>query len=251
MVVEGSMPLDSPLYQMNPDRGAEYWNCRGVGALFTIEGDVNDLIPPGLKVSSNPGLGMVLFAEYGFSTLGPYNEFVSFIHVEDESGTSGLYVPYIYVTNDAAMAAGREILGAPKKIADISIGTDQDVVMASLSRPSNIKLAEIVMKPSERVPSGGLDALMPKDTPFYSRRYLPAPPGGTKVDELVKWSSEMSVHLDSFSDPIQFMGPGSLTYPAHSAIDPVHRLGVGTSLGVMYMEFDLHLRTGEVIKKYS
>src|SRR5674476_846037 len=99
MVIWKSTPLDAPLFQMSSERGIEYWGCKAVVATFTVAGDVSDLVPRGLHLDS-PALGAVLVADYGASTPGPYREFVSLLRVVDDDGVDGLYVPYIYVTND-------------------------------------------------------------------------------------------------------------------------------------------------------
>ncbi len=247
MVTARSIPLDAPLYQINAERGAEYWNCSAVAGIFTVEGDVTDLIPEGLTVASTPSVGMVFVADYGASTLGPYKEFVSFIQVKDDKDNIGLYIPYIYVTNDVALASGREVLGAPKKMADISIDKSTNVIVGELNRPSNLPLVKVTTSPVDRVDPILLDALLPKDAYFYSLRYLPGPPGGTTVSELVAWKSEMAFHKDAFGDQIQFMGPGSVTYPFESPQDPVSRLKVGTMLATAYMEFDLRLKPGHIV----
>ena len=248
MVTRHGTPLDAPLYQMNPQRGVEYWGCRAAVAAFTVAGDVSDLIPDGLHLPDSPPIGLVFIADYGNSTIGPYSEFVSFIQVETDDGESGMYIPYIYVTNDAAMAAGREVLGAPKKLASIDISSELDVTTATLARPSSTPLATITMVPAERLDAGILGALMPEEAPVFTLRSLPAPPGGAEVRELVRWTNKIGVHTDAFGDPQQFIGPGSLTYPSRSAIDPVHRLEPDTMLGTIYMEFDLRLYAGRVVR---
>ena len=250
MVADGGIPIDAPLYEVDLERGAEYWDCKAIATVFTISQDVSDLIPEGLKLLGESPLGMVLIADYGKSTLGPYSEFVSLIQVQDESGTVGMYVPYIYVTNDAALAGGRELPGAPKKLARIDLSFEYEIVQGILERPSSKRLVTFVMKPSSRMDPGVLAAIMPEETPFYSLRYLPAPPGGTSVRELVKWYSRTSVKKDSWGEELVFSGPGCLTYDSHSVIDPLHRLEIGAVLGNVYMEFDLRLGDASVIHKF-
>ncbi len=79
MVADGGIPIDAPLYEVDLERGAEYWDCKAIATVFTISQDVSDLIPEGLKLLGESPLGMVLIADYGKSTLGPYSEFVSLI----------------------------------------------------------------------------------------------------------------------------------------------------------------------------
>ncbi len=248
MVRGGGIPIDSPLYEVDLDRGAEYWGCKALVALFTTSQPLEDLIPDGLKLVGDSPIGMTLLASYGNSTLGPYNEFVSLVQVTDETGTLGMYIPYIYVTNDAALAAGREVLGAPKKLAQIELSNEYELVQGTLCRPSTKRLVSMVVRPSTRMDISVLKAFMPEDMPFYSLRYLPAPPGGTSARELVKWHSRMTIQRDSSGNELLFTGPGSLEYDSHSPIDPVYRIDVGSLLACLYLEFDLRLCDAQVIR---
>lgn len=83
---------------------------------------IADLLPPDVE---SMGMGGMWFADYPHTTLGEFKEYVSFITVTvDEEG--GAYIPHIYVDNDAALAAEREVLGAPKKFAHIKYEKDVD-----------------------------------------------------------------------------------------------------------------------------
>jgi acetoacetate decarboxylase len=246
MVTWKSTPLDSPLFQMDPERGIEYWGCKAVMATFTVGDEVADLVPHGLHLDS-PAFGAVLIADYGASTIGPYAEYVSLLRVVDDNGNAGMYIPYIYVTNDAALTAGREVLGAPKKMAAISVDVTGEAVVGSLARPAGLPLAQLVVAPAERLDAELLDALLPPGTPFFSLRHLPGPPGATQVHELIRWNCDLAVRADAFGDPLRFTGPASITYPARSGVDPVHRLEVDTFLGGAYLEFDMRLTAGSVV----
>jgi acetoacetate decarboxylase len=246
MVTWKSTPLDAPLFQMDPARGIEYWGCRAVMATFTVGGDVADLVPHGLHLD-DPALGAVLVAEYGASTLGPYGEYVSILRVVDDDGVPGFYIPYIYVTNEAALAAGRELLGAPKKLAGVTVELEAAAAVGTLARPDDCVLAKVVVAPAERLGADLFEALMPTGTPMYSLRHLPGPPGATQVHELIRWNCDLAVRADAFGDQLRFTGPASLTYPTASGVDPVHRLAVDTFLGGAYLEFDMRLTAGSVV----
>ncbi len=246
MVTWKSTPLDSPLFQMDSERGIEYWGCRAVMVTFTVAGNVTDLVPRGLHLD-DPAFGAVLVAEYGASTLGPYGEYVSILHVVDDEDNPGFYIPYIYVTNEAALAAGRELLGAPKKLADITVDLASAAAVGTLSRPNDCVLTRVEVAPAERLPTELFDALLPSGTPMYSLRHLPGPPGGTQVHELIRWNCDLAVRTDAFGDQLRFTGPASITYPAMSGVDPVHRLAVDTFLGGAYLEFDMRLTAGSVV----
>jgi acetoacetate decarboxylase len=246
MVTWTSTPLDAPLFQMDPDRGIEYWGCKAVMATFTVGGDITDLVPHGLHLDT-PAFGAVLIADYGASTIGPYREYVALLRVVDDDGLAGMYIPYIYVTNDAALTAGREVLGAPKKLAAIDVDVTAQAVVGSLNRPAACPLAQIIVAPAERLGADLFDALLPPGTPFFSLRHLPGPPGATQVHELIRWNCDLAIRADAFGDQLRFTGPASITYPTRSGVDPVHRLDVDTFLGGAYLEFDMRLTAGSVV----
>ncbi|MEM1957329.1 MAG: acetoacetate decarboxylase family protein [Archaeoglobaceae archaeon] len=239
------IPFDSPLYEIDEDRGIEYRNCKAITALFTIKSDVSDLIPEGLKSLGNGG---VWISHYGFSTVGIYNEYISVIQVEDELGDMGYYIPYIYVTNDAALAAGREIAGAPKKLAKIELTQELDVVQGILERPAGKRLVTFTMKPNIRAKEL-IDTILPKPTYLYSVRHLPPIKGKGGVTQLIKWYADIDFHVDPAGERVIFAGPASVTYDSPSVIDPVHKLEIGTMLSAIYFEFDMKLGFVDILRE--
>lgn len=245
------IPFDSPLFEADLERGIEYRNCEALAGFFTIRGDVEALLPEGLKPYSRPAQGGVWIAHYSFSTLGEYYEYLTAIQVEDEEGGVGYYIPYIYVTNDAALAAGRELVGAPKKLAKIALIKEYDLVMGYLERPAGKRLVTFVMKPTSRALGGIMDAIFAKPTYLYSVRHLPAFNGGRGITQLVKWHAEVDYHQDPRGERVVFTGPGNITYDSPSAVDPVHRVEVDSGLLSVYMEFDMELGVDRVLREYE
>ncbi|MEM4279817.1 MAG: acetoacetate decarboxylase family protein [Archaeoglobaceae archaeon] len=239
------IPFDSPLYEIDEERGIEYRNCKAITALFTIKSDVSDLIPEGLKSLGNGG---VWISHYGFGTVGIYNEYISVIQVEDELGDMGYYIPYIYVTNDAALAAGREIAGAPKKLAKIELTQELDVVQGILERPAGKRLVTFTMKPNIRAKEL-IDYVLPKPTYLYSVRHLPPIKGKGGVTQLIKWYADIDFHVDPAGERVIFAGPASVTYDSPSVIDPVHKLEIGTMLSAIYFEFDMKLGFVDILRE--
>ncbi len=219
------IPHDSPLYEVDEDRGIEYRNCDAIVGFFTIKGDVSELLPEGLKPYSQPAQGGIWISRYSFSTVGIYNEYLTVIQVEDEQGDMGYYIPYIYVTNDSALAAGRELAGAPKKLANIGLVKELDVVMGYLERPTGKRLVTFVMKPNTRAAGDLIDFVLPKPTYLYSVRHLPPIKGKGGVTQLVKWYADIDFHVDPKGERVIFMGPGNITYDSPSVIDPCTRWG--------------------------
>ncbi|MDY7082129.1 MAG: acetoacetate decarboxylase family protein, partial [Halobacteria archaeon] len=176
MVLQGneegmSPPFDSSIYGASYSPGTpgteyeiEYSDCDALMAFFRCSEDVVDILPEGVEPFSQPPQGGIFVTRYPFSTVGTYNEFLAVVQVKDTNGDMAYYIPYIYVTNDAAMAAGREWAGAPKKIADIEMEKDKDVLQGTMERPEGKRLLTITSKPEERAKGGIIDALLPDPT---------------------------------------------------------------------------------------
>jgi acetoacetate decarboxylase len=260
MVLKGregyTIPFDASLYgsTISPSTPArevkiEYRNCEALLAVFTIANDVDGIIPEGVK-PIRPLTGAIWMSRYSFSTLGEYNEFISLIQVRDAKGKMASYIPYIYVTNDAAMAAGRELAGAPKKLAKIELRKDLDLIQGTLERPSGKRLSTLTFKPEGRARGGVIDAVLPRHTPLLSVRHLPPINGGDGLTQLVRWYAEIYFHRDPEGERAIWMGPISITYDSPSMIDPVHKIEIGNILGGFYFQFDMVLGVEEVQLNY-
>jgi acetoacetate decarboxylase len=246
-----SIPFDAPLYDFNRERGIEYRNCDGIMAAFFTSKDVVNLLPEGLELYTDPPQGAIWFSRYGNSTLGEYNEFISLILAKDVHGKLGYYIPYIYVTNDAALTAGREGFGAPKKLADIKLENKLDFIQATLERPSGKRLVTATFKPVERVLGDAIDIYLPYPTPLLSIRHLPwVKNSNDGLTQLISWHAEIDYHRDPRDERMIWTGPMSITYDSPSVSDPVHKIKIEEILASVYFQFDMKLKSDEVQKEY-
>jgi acetoacetate decarboxylase len=264
MVLQGegagfSPPFDAPLFGANQGRSTpasdnyeiEYRNCEAMMSLFSIDNaEISDILPQEIAPYSTPPLGVAWFSHYPFSTVGEYNEFISLIQVEDLGGEMAYYCPYIYVTNDAAMAAGRELLGAPKKQADIDLDTTGSTIQGTIERPSGKRLMTATLQAEEQVHQNPLlNAAMPNPIPLLSFRHLPPIEGDDGITQLVKWYSRIRFLEDTRGDQRVWMGPTSLNYDSPSEVDPIHNLAVKDERLTMYFNFDMELGATEVLEE--
>ena len=125
------MPGTPLLASLYPDPPYEYRGSNLVTAAVTGHLPAG-VLPEGLDTAPDPMLTAV-FADYPDTTIGPYREAIVLVGCSWR-GAIGLYCPFIYVDSDAAMAAGREVWGFPKKLADIELDVSGDTVRARLSR---------------------------------------------------------------------------------------------------------------------
>lgn len=77
---------------------------------------------------------------------GTYNEAALLVHVRTPLG-KGVYCPWMIVNDDTALIYGRELLGYPKKMADIPFEDEGRKIKASLTRRG----VEVVYVEAERI----------------------------------------------------------------------------------------------------
>ncbi len=157
------------------------------------------LVPEDLDLLALPGMPgqtavTMLFAKYRENDqTGPYMEMVVSIPVIADGGLY-LYVAAIYVDNDAALIAGREFGGYPKKIADINIYNYGDLFLCRMSRStSQEKTADPQFSDiaTAKVARGGQLFSVPlpeediRQLPFPFNMLLPLPPANGKPQPYV------------------------------------------------------------------
>jgi acetoacetate decarboxylase len=210
-----SMPVDAPLYGRLPVL------YKGVSMLIyeyvTGADAAAALLPAQLELAAPPtlppktALAMLLFAEYSWSTLGPYNEVAQAIQCTYK-GTPMTYAVRLHVTTDRALTMGRECGGFAKKLGDIPFRRDMSYA-SWLDRPAGVRICSGVMEPGVQLPR----SLDPID--FVSLRVMPnvAKPDTPSLCQLVhtKW---LFVNGELWS------ANGSFSFTGASALDPYHKL---------------------------
>src|SRR5262245_40237987 len=203
------LPVDAPLYQRLPD----YY--KGVSMLLfdyvTDAGAAAALLPAPLELT-DPPTATLIFAEYPWSTLGPYNEVAQALKCTYR-GQPMYYAVRLHVTNDAAMAAGREIAGFPKKMAQIEF-TRGDLSLGALERPPGLRLCTATLKPTQ--PAG---VPLPWTLPFACIRLIPSPEDRAPPSLLQLVGTQWVFQSGEF-----WAGPGTFQYTGASELDPYHKL---------------------------
>ncbi|MFB6166307.1 MAG: acetoacetate decarboxylase family protein [Haloarculaceae archaeon] len=263
MVLQGGSegfapPFDSSIYNAStsPSTPAaettiDYEDCEAALAFFTTSPDVAEILPEGIRPYSNPPTAGVFLTHYPFSTVGEYNEFLTVIQVEDFDGELAYYIPYIYVTNDAALVAGREMAGAPKKLAEIDLDTEGTIVQGHMDRPEDTRLISLSVKPEQRAVGGIVETLLDDKLPLLSIRHFPPIQGGDGCTQLVKWYADLNFHADAQGRNKRWVGPHSVSYPDHSPHDPIHKVTVERDMAGLYGQFDMELGVTEVHKEWE
>lgn len=201
-----------------------------------------EFLPADLEIEENPGVS-VMFLSYGFSSVGPFREYIHIIHARFRGEDVG-YVPHIFISNERGMLAGREREGYPKLLGEIDFDMNQSnvygLVTARLSRPAGITLAQGIFRPSEFVREITSDK--PSVVKAIGLRVIgSAVPGGSlAVCELVPSA------LEFFAGEI-WSGDGTLMFTGASEFSAVHRLpivGAVKATAFYNSSFRLHRPTG-------
>lgn len=178
-----SMPWSAPVFTVPPH------SWQGVNSVVLpfepVRSVLEAILPPPLEPGEGPGLITMLSYPWGHpQRTHPFNEAVILVPVR-LNGAEGNYVPYIYVTTDEAMIAGREAAGWPKKIADITWEREGDNFRGSVTRWGTTILeieGDLSKTPDNSDTLGGL--LAGGARPTYNYKLIPGPGDEIEVEEI-------------------------------------------------------------------
>ena len=215
-----------------------------------------------------PGYSPVkqIWAHYRDSSFGPYDEFIQAIPCLYD-GELYLYVSYIYVDNDSAMAGGREIGGWPKKYGKITMERVGDDYVCALDRRGE-RIASAKMHVGGKLFSTPLPAKEPVylSYPYNMTFPLPAPTG--KEQETVPFPTSTlkwvpGVGGDGKGNPRPSLarligapwhmkgtfhgGGGAAASYGKSDLDPMYKIPNLKTLGAMYFTGDMTLKFSDMV----
>jgi acetoacetate decarboxylase len=182
-----SVPVDAPLYEPFPLYYEDVtimmfpYATPAVAAAKLLPSQL-ELAPVSGDTTGALAGAVMVFAHYGFSTVGAYNEVaqtLACIYRGSDATLAGKPVSYavrLHVDNDMAMTAGREIGGFPKKLGHISF-SHTPIYTSVLASPENLTICSGEMQAFAKVgeqkdfPAPMQQMVMP----FISLRVIPDP----------------------------------------------------------------------------
>lgn len=236
------MPIHSPAYPAPPNRfnNREYF-------IITYETDpaaLKKVVPYPLKVGE-PVVKYEFIRMPDSSGLGDYTESGQVIPVEF-NGTRGLFVLSMYLDNEPAILAGREIWGFPKKYGLPSLGVDpvsKDTLVGRLYY-GELEVARGTMGYKwQTLPTDDLRTYL-ENTPNYLIKIIPDVDGSPKIHQLVRY------HLGDVTVHGAWTGPTDLELFRH-ALAPVADLPVKKIISGVHLISDLTLLPGTVAYDYQ
>jgi acetoacetate decarboxylase len=232
-----SMPWSAPVFPQLPHR----WQGVRIAAFpFTPRpGSVERILPPAMQAVEGPGL-VTLLSYPPNDDIHAFKELVVMVPVCVD-GTTGNYVPYIYVTTDEALIPGREIAGFPKKLAEVEWEREGDRFRGSVTRWGKRILSV----------EGQIEGPMPEQiaaaqrgvagTPSLNYKLIPGPAGEIAIEEITKTQVEISPRE-------QELGKATLRCEA-SDLDPLADLVPEGESAMVVMLSDNTIPAGEVLKQ--
>lgn len=229
-----SNPIVAPLYPPPPI----YWpGCRVQLILYeTEEENVKEVIPWPLEPNGNKVISWI--SEFPFSTQGVFYEAALYVQVK-YGNYQGVYEPFLYVTNEVPLTAGREIWGYQKKLANISLTLERELVKGVVER-AGVKIMTAIStleRPAkiEELPFG----------PIFSLKNIPPAEEGEKpLRQLILTEGEFTPRPGHF-----FGGRGSINFE-RSEIDPTYKLEPIRVIAGYYGIFDAKLPLGKIVYRY-
>jgi acetoacetate decarboxylase len=249
MVEAGTMPVDAPLFHKLP---IYYHNTERHIMKFNYETDEEAALAvlPDLLQFKPPAVARMNIMRTPFCTLGSYQEAFLTIKAYWE-GELVEYIVYNLVSNDAAAAVGREVWGVPKKIATVDVQSLQEAVIGTVERPAGTEIVRGVIRPE------GVKVAEAKGNPInenklVSLRIIPHPEGKDPLIQLIIHYDPEQANWVSGETWKEFIGPGSISFPAKSAADPWHKFPVKKMLESSYAfgPASSELHYGKILSEY-
>ena len=232
-----AMPLTSPSFPPGPYR---FVNREFL--VVTYETDLDALravVPEPLEVTEP--LVKYEFIRMPDSTgFGDYTESGQVIPVSLQ-GAKGSYVHAMYLDDHPPIAAGRELWGFPKKLAQPKLHVEIDTIVGTLDY-GPVRIATATMGFKHRpVPHDGVLAALAQ--PNFLLKIIPHVDGSARICELVRYYTT-DVTLKG-----AWAGPSTLELHPH-ALAPVSELPVRRIVSALHFVADLTLGLGEVVHDY-
>jgi acetoacetate decarboxylase len=262
-----SVPVDAPLYEPFP---VFYEDSTFLTFPYVTSAEAAaKLLPEQFELTPGPdgdqgqlAYATLLFAQYGFSNYGAYNEVAQVIQARYKgtvpAGASAdvSFAVRLHVDTDVAMAAGREIGGFPKKLGHIEF-RNSSTYFASLESPKGLLICTGEMNPVAKVFEQ--QALPPANQkltlPYASLRVLPnpdlTPPYKPSVCQIIytEWV---------LSEGTFWSGRGAVNFTGASALSPYHTLPIleqappmsATKPGTMMFRGKMTISRVEVLENF-
>jgi acetoacetate decarboxylase len=235
------MPRQHGIYPPPP---IIYRKARALALMFQCAPNLKkSYLPPELE-SIEGSLDTLIVVEYPETSIGPYNESLLLLS-STYNNKPGMYVFSIYVDDDVALTAGREIWGIPKKMAEIKLSkVKKNRINGTVSRKGK-KIFDISADIMEDEP-GLSPREMFKSLPFYNIKIIPDVADNTKP--ALRQLTETFIKIEDIYAQNGTMTKYIKSQPSKYDISDVILKDSIKDLGGFYAEFDMVLPNGKALE---
>ncbi|MFA5959239.1 MAG: acetoacetate decarboxylase [Tatlockia sp.] len=232
-----AMPLHNPSYPKGPYRftNREY-------LIITYETDLDllrEAVPAPLEVVE-PLIQFEVIRMPDSTGFGDYTESGQVIPVRYK-GKAGSYSHAMYLDDEPPIAAGREIWGFPKKLAQPTLKVEKETLIGTLDYGScRIATATMGFKYQELMQKNLATSMA---APCYLLKIIPHVDGTTRVCELVEYQLKNIVIKGAWT------GPARLDF-FHHAMAPLAHFPIKKIVKAVHILSDLTLPYGRVVHDY-
>jgi acetoacetate decarboxylase len=229
-------PVDSPAYGPLPTI------YRGVSfnyVYFTTDpGNIETLLPQPLKPCEE-GLCAAFSIKVPFSSsYGAFNEMGVVVQAVF-NGKKVFYLPALFLDNDSAIAAGREIYGSPKKYAQIELTENAGIFTGTCKRNG----AELI-RIDTKITGPLIDGDLPDIFPVYNLKMIPSITGSGPA---IKQLTSTGVFNSKLYDP--YLCSGTVQFNV-SSVSGIHVLKPQKMIGASQYVMDYDQGYGEIVYDY-
>jgi len=227
-----AMPLTSPAYPPGPYR---FVNREFMVITYRTDPDKLRAVLPEPLEMDEPLVKYEFIRMPDSTGFGDYTETGQVIPVKFR-GRKGGYTHCMFLNDEPPIAAGRELWGHPKKLANPSLRIEVDTLVGTLDY-GPVRVATGTMGYKHK--SADLDAVRASlATPNFLLKIIPHVDGTARICELVEYNLE-DVTLKG-----AWTGPAALSLVPH-ALAPVAELPVLEIVSAVHLICDLTLRPGQ------
>ena len=240
-----SGPAHSPLYEL-PLQVKNSTNL-----LFRYEADpesVDDILPEGCELKGSDSAIMQALVQISESYPVPYVGTYIFPECQFE-GKDYCFEYFLMVTNDEALAAGREVWGDSKKICHSEVVSESGEIYTTCERPKGLILVATHFRIGSQIPPEEA----PEMPPGLCLKMIPSAEKDKplEVHQYCEDNAQFAPALDASGRMEIYKGVGSVMMPNETEVWPIHRLKPIRMLESYLSRGDMDFNHGTILKDFN
>jgi acetoacetate decarboxylase len=224
---------------------------RATHLLFLYEADreaVLDILPDEVELPEGPAViqALVQFADANDGM--PYTATYVFPMCKFE-GAAYAYEHFLMVSNDVALASGRELWGDSKKICYSELRFEGNEIFTTCERPRGMPLVATHFRTDAQIPIEEL----PEIPPGLCLKMIPSAEKGKplEVHQYVRDDAQFAPLVDASGRMEIYRGTGSVMMPFETEVWPIYRLKPLRMLDAFLIRGDMDFNYGTILRDFN